>query len=118
MHIPLVSVHPIQEIRVRSLHDIENTLKRALWDDADIGAVASPLFKNLIRWFGHVPIIKQVTVLELMSLLLEVSARALALARPLCAILCRFMFYCLAQGVTSTRFHVLFSLSLSIRVLL
>uniref|UniRef100_A0A1S4H7L0 Rotatin N-terminal domain-containing protein n=1 Tax=Anopheles gambiae TaxID=7165 RepID=A0A1S4H7L0_ANOGA len=64
-------LHPIQEIRVRSLHDIENTLKRALWDDADIGAVASPLFKNLIRWFGHVPIIKQVTVLELMSLLLE-----------------------------------------------
>uniref|UniRef100_A0A182JWF6 Rotatin N-terminal domain-containing protein n=1 Tax=Anopheles christyi TaxID=43041 RepID=A0A182JWF6_9DIPT len=64
-------VHPIQEIRVRSLHDIENTLKRALWDDTDIGTIAFPLFKNLIRWFGHVPIIKQVTVLELMSLLLE-----------------------------------------------
>uniref|UniRef100_A0A182P9D1 Rotatin N-terminal domain-containing protein n=1 Tax=Anopheles epiroticus TaxID=199890 RepID=A0A182P9D1_9DIPT len=69
-------LHPTQEIRVRSLHDLENTLKRSLWEDVDIGSITCPLFKNLIRWFGHVPIIKQVTVLELMSLLLEASRRS------------------------------------------
>ncbi|XP_035901362.1 uncharacterized protein LOC118507232 [Anopheles stephensi] len=64
-------LHPIQEIRVRSLHDIESTLRRALWENVDIGVNASALFKNLIRWFGHVPLVMELTVLEIMSLLLE-----------------------------------------------
>uniref|UniRef100_A0A182SM13 Rotatin N-terminal domain-containing protein n=1 Tax=Anopheles maculatus TaxID=74869 RepID=A0A182SM13_9DIPT len=64
-------LHPIQEIRVRSLHDIDSTLRRALWENVDIGVNASVLFKNLIRWFGHVPLVMELTVLEIMSLLLE-----------------------------------------------
>ncbi|XP_053658857.1 uncharacterized protein LOC128707924 [Anopheles marshallii] len=64
-------LHPIQEIRVRSLHDVEATLRRALWENVDIGVNASVLFKNLIRWFGHVPLLMELTVLEMMSLLLE-----------------------------------------------
>uniref|UniRef100_A0A182WF54 Rotatin N-terminal domain-containing protein n=1 Tax=Anopheles minimus TaxID=112268 RepID=A0A182WF54_9DIPT len=64
-------LHPIQEIRVRSLHDIESTLRRALWENVDIGVNASVLFRNLIRWFGHVPLLLELTVLEMMSLLLE-----------------------------------------------
>ncbi|XP_050081131.1 uncharacterized protein LOC126568659 [Anopheles maculipalpis] len=64
-------LHPIQEIRVRSLQDIESTLRRALWENVDIGVNASALFKNLIRWFWHVPLVMELTVLETMSLLLE-----------------------------------------------
>ncbi|XP_053670517.1 uncharacterized protein LOC128720842 [Anopheles nili] len=64
-------LHTLQEIRVRSLHDIENTLKRALWENVDLNINAASLFKNLIRWFGHAPICEEETVLELMSLLLE-----------------------------------------------
>ncbi|XP_049290028.1 uncharacterized protein LOC125767467 [Anopheles funestus] len=64
-------LHPIQEIRVRSLQDVEGTLRRALWENVDIGVNASVLFKNLIRWFGHVPLLMELTVLEIMSLLLE-----------------------------------------------
>uniref|UniRef100_A0A182MXW6 Rotatin N-terminal domain-containing protein n=1 Tax=Anopheles dirus TaxID=7168 RepID=A0A182MXW6_9DIPT len=64
-------LHPIQEIRVRSLHDIENTLKLALWRNAEIGMNAIALFKNLIRWFAKSPLCEEVVVLELMLLLLE-----------------------------------------------
>ncbi|XP_035794602.1 rotatin-like [Anopheles albimanus] len=63
-------LHEIQEIRVRALHDIENKLKRALWENVDLCFNGAALFKNLIRWFGQNPICEEVTVLELMSLLL------------------------------------------------
>ncbi|XP_052871704.1 protein rotatin homolog [Anopheles cruzii] len=63
-------LHDIQEIRVRTLHDIENKLKRALWENVEVCFNAASLFKNLIRWFGQNPICEEVTVLELMSLLL------------------------------------------------
>uniref|UniRef100_A0A182QXR5 Rotatin N-terminal domain-containing protein n=1 Tax=Anopheles farauti TaxID=69004 RepID=A0A182QXR5_9DIPT len=64
-------LHPIQEIRIRSLHDIENTLKRALWENAEISLNAIALFKNLIRWFANSPMCEEFTVLELLLLLLE-----------------------------------------------
>lgn len=67
------TVHEIQEIRVRALHDIENKLKRALWENVDLCFNGAALFKNLIRWFGQNPICEEVTVLELMSLLLTVK---------------------------------------------
>ncbi|XP_050096814.1 protein rotatin homolog [Anopheles aquasalis] len=63
-------LHEIQEIRVRALHDIENKLKRALWENVELCFNGAALFKNLIRWFGQNPICEEVTVLELMSLLL------------------------------------------------
>ncbi|XP_065076156.1 protein rotatin homolog [Ochlerotatus camptorhynchus] len=62
--------HEILEIRVRTLHDIENKVKRALWEHEDIKFNPSSLVKNLIRWFGNVPICEEAAVLELMSLLL------------------------------------------------
>ena len=69
----LCTAHEIQEIRVRALHDIENKLKRGLWEEQDIKFRATSVMKALIRWFGHVPICEETTVLELISLLLNVS---------------------------------------------
>ncbi|XP_058118353.1 protein rotatin homolog [Anopheles ziemanni] len=63
-------VHEIKEIRIRTLQDVDNKLKRALWDHVEIKFSAPALFKNLIRWFGHYPIYEEVVVLKLMSLLL------------------------------------------------
>ncbi|XP_062560483.1 protein rotatin homolog [Armigeres subalbatus] len=62
--------HEIQEIRVRALHDIENKIKRALWEQQDIKFRPTSLIKSLIRWFGNVPICEETTALELISLLL------------------------------------------------
>ncbi|KAL9703786.1 hypothetical protein quinque_007304 [Culex quinquefasciatus] len=62
--------HEIQEIRVRTLHDIENKVKRALWERQELKFSPSSLVKNLIRWFGKVPLCEEAAVLELMSLLL------------------------------------------------
>ncbi|XP_055593623.1 protein rotatin homolog [Uranotaenia lowii] len=64
--------HQIQEIRIRTLHDIENKVKRALWDEQQMELKFSPtsLVKSLIRWFGNVPICEEAAVLELLSLLL------------------------------------------------
>ncbi|KXJ71869.1 hypothetical protein RP20_CCG019454 [Aedes albopictus] len=63
--------HEIQEIRIRALHDIENKLKRGLWEEQDIKFRVTSVMKALIRWFGHVPICEETTVLELISLLLN-----------------------------------------------
>lgn len=63
--------HEIYEIRVRALHDIENKVKRALWEQQEIKFRPTSLLKNLIRWFGNVPICEETTVLELISLLLN-----------------------------------------------
>ncbi|XP_055627670.1 protein rotatin homolog [Toxorhynchites rutilus septentrionalis] len=62
--------HEIQEIRIRALHDIENKVKRALWEQQEIKFSPTSLVKNLIRWFGIVPISEEAAVLELLSLLL------------------------------------------------
>lgn len=62
--------HEIQEIRVRTLHDIENKVKRALWEQIEIKFSPTSLVKCLIRWFGNVPICEEEAALELLSLLL------------------------------------------------
>lgn len=58
---------------MRTLHDIENKVKRALWERHELKFSPSSLVKNLIRWFGKVPLCEEAAVLELMSLLLTVS---------------------------------------------
>uniref|UniRef100_A0A182JF50 Rotatin N-terminal domain-containing protein n=1 Tax=Anopheles atroparvus TaxID=41427 RepID=A0A182JF50_ANOAO len=63
-------VHEIKEIRIRTLHDIEGKLKRAILEHTDIKFSAPALFKNLIRWYGLDPICEELMVLELMALLL------------------------------------------------
>lgn len=68
------AAHEIYEIRVRALHDIENKVKRALWEQQEIKFRPTSLLKNLIRWFGNVPICEETTVLELISLLLNVCS--------------------------------------------
>ncbi|XP_055535031.1 protein rotatin homolog [Wyeomyia smithii] len=62
--------HEIQEIRVRTLHDIENKIKRGLRENYEINFKPTSLTKHLIRWFANVPLCEEATVLELLSLLL------------------------------------------------
>ncbi|XP_058829123.1 protein rotatin homolog [Topomyia yanbarensis] len=63
--------HEIQEIRIRTLHDIENKVKRSFWERLDLKFKPTSLVKHLIRWFGNVPIKEETAVLELLSLLLK-----------------------------------------------
>lgn len=48
-------------------------MKRALWERQELKFSPSSLVKNLIRWFGKVPLCEEAAVLELMLLLLTVS---------------------------------------------
>ncbi|XP_053687362.1 protein rotatin homolog [Sabethes cyaneus] len=63
--------HEIEEIRIRALHDIENKIKRSLWENHDIKFKPPSVVKSLIRWFANVPICEEATVLELLSILLK-----------------------------------------------
>ncbi|XP_058458275.1 protein rotatin homolog [Malaya genurostris] len=63
--------HEIHEIRIRTLHDVENKVKQSLWQSQDLKFKPTSLVKNLIRWFGNVPISEETAVLELLSLLLK-----------------------------------------------